>query len=67
MPCSRLLLAVDPLLLIVSARPQQEGVLPMAYYMILDTETCDKHARKTSKPEPWNSLVYDLGFVVVDS
>ena len=39
----------------------------MAYYMIIDTETCDKHARKTSKPEPWNALVYDLGFVVVDS
>lgn len=39
----------------------------MAYYMILDTETCDKYARKTSKPEPWNSLVYDCGFVVVDS
>lgn len=35
--------------------------------MIIDTETCDKHARKTSKPEPWNSLVYDLGYVVVDS
>lgn len=39
----------------------------MAYYMILDTETCDRYARKTDQPEPWNSLVYDLGFVVVDS
>lgn len=39
----------------------------MAYYLILDTETCDKYARKTSAPEPENSLVYDYGFVVVDS
>lgn len=39
----------------------------MANYMILDTETCDKFSRKTDQPEPWNSLVYDLGFVVVGS
>lgn len=39
----------------------------MAYYMIVDTETTDKYARKTSQPEPENSLVYDYGFVVVDS
>lgn len=39
----------------------------MAYYMVLDTETCDKYARKTDQPEPWNSLVYDIGFTVVDS
>lgn len=39
----------------------------MAYYMIIDTETCDRYARKTDQPEPWNSLVYDIGFVVADS
>ena len=39
----------------------------MAYYMVLDTETCDRYARKTDQPEPWNSLVYDIGFTVVDS
>lgn len=38
----------------------------MTYHMILDTETCDRFARKTDQPEPWNSLVYDLGFCVVD-
>lgn len=35
-------------------------------YIVLDTETCDKVGRKTDQPEPYNSLVYDLGFCVVD-
>lgn len=39
----------------------------MAAYIVLDTETADKYKRKTNKPEPWNSLVYDLGYCVVDS
>ena len=46
--------------------PSGKGVTQMAYHMILDTETCDRYARKTDQPEPWNSLVYDLGFCVVD-
>ena len=46
--------------------PSGKGVTQMAYHMILDTETCDRYARKTNQPEPWNSLVYDLGFCVVD-
>ena len=36
------------------------------HYIVLDTETTDKVGRKTDQPEPYNSLVYDLGFVVVD-
>lgn len=35
-------------------------------YIVLDTETCDKVGRKTDQPEPYNSLVYDVGFCVVD-
>lgn len=35
-------------------------------YIVLDTETCDKLARNLKQPEPYNSLVYDLGFCVVD-
>lgn len=33
---------------------------------IVDTETADKFARKTNKPEPWNSVVYDLGYIICD-
>lgn len=36
------------------------------HYIVLDTETTDKVGRKTDQPEPYNSLVYDLGFVVID-
>ena len=36
------------------------------HYIVLDTETTDKVGRKTDQPEPYNSLVYDLGYVVVD-
>lgn len=39
----------------------------MAYSIVLDTETAPMFGRKTSKPEPWNSLVYDLGGVVMDN
>ena len=39
----------------------------MAYFMVIDTETTDKAGRKTAQPEPWNSLVYDLGYIIADS
>jgi len=39
----------------------------MAYSIVLDTETAPMFGRKTAKPEPWNSLVYDLGLVVVNN
>ena len=39
----------------------------MAYFMVVDTETTDKVARKTDQPEPWNSLVYDLGYIIADN
>lgn len=35
-------------------------------YIVLDTETCDRLRRQTDQPEPWNSLVYDIGWLVVD-
>ena len=34
-------------------------------YVVLDTETADQYARKTDQPEPENSLVYDMGWIVV--
>jgi len=34
-------------------------------YIVLDTETADQYARKTNQPEPENSLVYDMGWIVV--
>lgn len=39
----------------------------MAYSIVLDTETAPLLGRQTPQPEPWNSLVYDLGGVVVDN
>ena len=38
-----------------------------ASFAVVDTETTDKFARKTDKPEPWNSLVYDLGYIICDN
>lgn len=35
-------------------------------YIVLDTETAPAYGRKTEKPEPQNSLVYDLGFAVIE-
>lgn len=39
----------------------------MANYMVLDTETAPLFGRKTDQPEPWNSLVYDLGYIICDA
>ena len=48
-------------------KPARNGALDMGRnYIVLDTETTDKVGRKTNQPEPYNALVYDLGFVVVD-
>lgn len=35
-------------------------------FIVLDTETADRFKRQTDQPEPWNSLVYDIGWLVVD-
>lgn len=39
----------------------------MAFDLIIDTETTDAFGRTLTKPEPENSLVYDLGGVVRDT
>lgn len=38
----------------------------MAYYIVLDTETA-RQGGAGSAPRPWDSRVYDLGYVIVDS
>lgn len=37
------------------------------YYVVIDTETCDGQGRKLAYPSPRDALVYDIGWLVVDS
>lgn len=37
------------------------------YYVVIDTETCDGQGRKLSYPSPRDALVYDIGWLIVDS
>lgn len=37
------------------------------YYVVIDTETCDGQGRTLAYPSPRDALIYDIGWLIVDS
>lgn len=41
-------------------------MIPKHYYLVIDVETCPLTKQESNSPNPKNSLVYDIGFAIID-